>query len=99
MADEVEQEMYGEGDRLAWPAGPGRAAGEGVIEEPLPPSATDPQPRYRVRLFIGGVQTDERLELAHGVVTRVPRWEAQMDREERLRFHRGLAPGWNEPIE
>lgn len=98
MADEIKVELYCIGDRLAWPAGPDREAGEGVVEAPLPPTATDPQPRYRVRRFVGAVQTDETLDLAHGVVTRVPRWESQMERDERLRYHRGVAPGWNEPI-
>jgi hypothetical protein len=98
MDDKIRVTLYCTGDRLAWPAGPQREAGEGVVEEALPPTATDPQPRYRIRRFIGAVQTDETLDLAHGVVTLVPRWESHMDREERLRYHRGSATGWNEPI-
>ncbi len=91
--------QHARGDRLAWPRGPQRPAGEGVVSELLPPTRTDRQPRYRIRVFIGSRPSADEIILPEGVVFRVPRWEAQMERDERLGFHRdGLALGWNEEI-
>lgn len=91
--------QHARGDRLAWPQGLRRAAGEGVVAELLPPTRTDTQPRYRIRVYIGTTPSADEIILPEGVVFRVPRWEAQMGRDERLDHHRGgLALGWNEEI-
>jgi hypothetical protein len=86
------------GDRLAWTDGPGRSAGEGVVAELLGPTAADGQPRYRLRVFAGGRQSETDLVLPEGVVFAVSRWEHEMPREERLRHHSGQTLPWNEPI-
>lgn len=86
------------GDRLAWSDGPGRESGEGVVVELLPPTKADRQPRYRLAVFRDGKHSDERIVLPQGVVYAVPRWEKDMDREERLRHHSGSTLPWNEPI-
>jgi hypothetical protein len=89
---------HGLGDRLAWTDGPGRSAGEGVVAELLDPTAADRQPRYRLRTFVEGRQSETDLVLPEGVVFAVPRWEHEMPRDERLRHHRGQTLPWNEPI-
>ena len=98
MSDTEPQHEHGPGDRLAWPEGPGREAGEGVVEKLLPPTAADRRPRYQLRVFRDGAQTDEVIVLPDGLVTRVPGWRNSMDPEERRRFHGGTAAGWAEPI-
>lgn len=87
------------GDRLAWTEGPGREAGEGVVSELLAPVPADGQPRYRLRVFQGGRQSEEEIILPEGVVFAVPRWEGEMEREERLRHHSGQTLLWDEVIE
>jgi hypothetical protein len=89
---------YALGDRLAWSDGPGREAGEGVVIGLMPPSDTDSQPRYHLGVFRDGQQSDRRIVLPEGVVYPVPRWAVHMDREERLRHHRGSSLPWNELI-
>jgi hypothetical protein len=89
---------HGRGDRLAWAEGPGREAGEGVVVELVPATAADRQPRYRLRVFRDGAQTEDEMVLPQGILTRVPRWEPSMSRDERRRFHGGRAAGWNEEI-
>ncbi|HEX6037269.1 hypothetical protein [Longimicrobium sp.] len=84
--------------RVAWSDGPGREAGEGVVIELLDPTRADGQLRYRIAVFLDGKQTAEEIVLPHGVVYPVPRWRVHMDREERLRYHRGSTLPWNEPI-
>lgn len=98
MSETEPKHEYGVADRLAWPEGPGRDAGEGVVEELLPPTAADRRPRYRLRVFRDGLQSDDEIVLPDGLVTRVPGWERNMERDERLRFHGGQAAGWTEPI-
>lgn len=98
MSETERQHEHGPGDRLAWPEGPDREAGEGVVVELLPATAADRRPRYRVRVFHDGLQTDEEIVLPEGLVTRVPRWEVHMERDERKRYHGGQAAGWTEPI-
>lgn len=90
--------VHAPADRLAWLDGPGREAGEGVVVELLPATKADGQPRYRLAVFRDGKQSDERIVLPQGVVYAVPRWEKDMDREERLRHHGGSTLPWNEPI-
>lgn len=89
---------YAIGERLAWSDGPDRDAGEGVVIELVPPTQADRQPRYRLAVFHEGKQTDPQIVLAEGLVYLVPRWAVHMDREERLRHHRGSTLPWNEPI-
>lgn len=90
---------FGVGERVAWSAGPHREEGEGVVAELLPPTPQDGQPRYRIRVFVDGEQTEQEIELVDGVVYGVPRWAGQMERDDRLRFHQGRTPPWNEEIE
>jgi hypothetical protein len=93
------QHNFGVGERVAWSAGPHREEGEGVVGALLPPTPEDGQPRYRIRVFVDGRQSETELELVQGVLCEVPRWALQMPREERLRFHGGVTPPWNEEIE
>lgn len=93
------QHKFGVGERVAWSAGPHREEGEGVVGTLLPPTPGDGQPRYRIRVFVDGRQSEEEVELVQGVLYEVPRWALQMPREERLRFHGGVTPPWNEEIE
>lgn len=93
------EHRFGVAQRVAWSAGPNREEGEGVVAELLPPTPRDGQPRYRIRVFVDGVQTDQEIELVDGVVFEVPGWASEMGREDRLRFHQGRTPPWNEEIE
>lgn len=97
-ADSTREHRHEPGDRLAWTDGPGREAGEGVVAELLPATRTDRQPRYRLRVFCGSRQSEEEIVLPEGVVFVVPRWDGQMEREERLRHHGAQTLPWNEPI-
>jgi hypothetical protein len=90
---------FGVGQRVAWSAGPHREEGEGVVAALVPPTETDDQPRYRIRVFADGQQTADEIELVDGVVYEVPSWAIHMTREERLRHHQGMTPPWNEEIE
>jgi hypothetical protein len=94
-----EKHRFDVGQRVAWSAGPHRNEGEGVVAKLLPATPQDGQPRYRIRVFVDGQQTEQEVELVDGVVFEVPRWAPQMSREERLRFHQGSTPPWNEEIE
>ena len=92
------QHEHGPGDRLAWPEGPDREEGEGIVAELLPPTPADRQPRYLLRVFRDGEQTEEEITLPEGILTRVPRWQLHMTLDERRRYHGGRAAGWNEEI-
>ena len=59
----------------------------------------DGQPRYRIRVFMNGRQSEQETDLVDGVLYEVPRWAEQMPREERLRYHQGRTPPWHEEIE
>lgn len=84
--------------RVAWSVGPNREAGEGVVVALLPPTPEDGQPRYRIRVFVDGRQTEDEIELVDGVLFEVPRFADRMSREERLNYHSGVTPPWNEEI-
>ena len=73
-------------------------AGEGVVVALLPPTPEDGQPRYRIRVFVDGRQTEGEIELVDGVLFEVPRFADRMSREERLNYHSGVTPPWNEEI-
>lgn len=90
---------FGVGQRVAWTDGPNRDEGEGVVADLMPPTPQDGQPRYRIRVFADGQQTEQEIVLVDGVVYEVPRWAGQMERDDRLRFHQGRTPPWNEEIE
>lgn len=90
---------FGVGQRVAWTAGPHRDEGEGVVAELLPPTLPDSQPRFRIRVFVDGRQTEEETEMVDGVLYEVPRWAELMPREERLWYHQGRTAPWNEEIE
>lgn len=89
---------FGVTDRVAWTDGPNRTEGEGVVAKLLPPTPEDGQAQYRIRIFVHGRQTDDEIELVDGVLYSIPCWTVQMPREERLRFHQGMTPPWNEEI-
>jgi hypothetical protein len=85
-------------DRVAWTDGPNRTEGEGVVAKLIPPTPEDGQVRYRIRIFVDGSQTCDEIELVDGVLYPIPCWTVQMSREERLLFHQGMTPPWNEEI-
>lgn len=89
---------FGLWQRVAWSDGPNRTEGEGVVVELVPRTPQDGQPRYRVRIFVDGSQTEAEIVLVDGVLYGVPRWSVEMSREERLRYHRGITPPWNEEL-
>ncbi len=85
--------------RVAWSAGPHREEGEGIVAALVPATPQDGQPRYRIRVFVDGTQTEQEIELVDGVLFEVPAWAGDMERDERLRYHQGRTPPWNEEIE
>jgi hypothetical protein len=90
---------FGPGERVAWSAGPRRQPGEGVVAALLPPTVADGQPRYRVHEFVDGRPGETEIDMVQGVLYDVPRWAVEMPREERLQFHQGVTPPWDEEIE